>query len=210
MSVTVWGAATGPNQPAAHYNRWGQLTDAHSYRTFNPELPAGGINVDCDHDGVKVGTLVYAEIAPDERVRCVAVIDDGERLLELDQPLYWSATLDMRGCSGDIVYVADEARIIGLSLTLTPATVSAQPLAMQRGDLRDRTTRYSRWPSSWRTEAPLLERAVDDLPRSLELRHAATRIVDRRISEAQRERMYYAHPGSLRHSGHAGCIISVR
>ena len=101
MSVTVWGVATAPNQPAAHYNRWGQLTDAHSYRTFNPELPAGGINVDCDHDGVKVGTLVYAEIAPDERVRCVAVIDDGERLLELDQPLYWSATLDMRGCSGD-------------------------------------------------------------------------------------------------------------
>ena len=106
------------------------------YRDFNAQLPEGGVEVDCDHDGVRVGELVYAEVAPDERVHCVCVIDEGERLAELEQPVYYSPTLDLRGCGGGHVYIADEARIIGLSLTFDTARVGATALQMLPGDLR--------------------------------------------------------------------------
>ena len=48
--LTVWGDAGGPNGQSATYNRFGQLTEACSYRELDLELPADGVEVDCDHE----------------------------------------------------------------------------------------------------------------------------------------------------------------
>lgn len=223
MSVTVWGVATAAGEPSAHRDRFGQLTDAHMYRRFDPQLPADGIDVDLDHDGQQAGTLVYGEVDRAERVNLVSVIDDGDWLLELDRPVYYSPVLDMRGCSGDHVYVADSATIIGLSLTLTPARVGSTPLKLIGGDIRSRADRGS-WPATWSTQHCLLGRAVEQLPRQRSWEHRAHRIVGPPIKVTETRDGFLVHdnnggyvlaknptrpPGGMRY-GPAGRIISVR
>jgi hypothetical protein len=67
MSATVWGNAGGEGSAAAYYNRFGELSGAHSYRALSLELPAGGAKIDADHDHQWLGELVYAELDDQER-----------------------------------------------------------------------------------------------------------------------------------------------
>jgi hypothetical protein len=107
------------------------------------------------------------------------------------------------------MFVADEGRIIGLSLTLAPASLAARPLEMRRGDVRSIVDRGS-W-SGWR-EAPLLKRCVDQLPRLRVEQRRALHIVDRRQRDVDDYPLELRRPlrrGALEH-GPPGRVISVR
>jgi hypothetical protein len=184
MTVTVWGDAGGPDTLAAHRNRYGELRSAHSYRELQLGLPENGIEIDADHDGQRLGQLLYTELGADERLRAVAVLDD-DWLENVEQPVYFSPALDMRGDGIDRSehYIARTAELIGLSLTLATARVGAHPLAWRQGDLRNPVDRHG-WPCSWRGSDPLLARALDRIGTDWQARsRSATRIVDRRAAE---------------------------
>jgi HK97 family phage prohead protease len=179
LSTTVWGVASKIGEPAAHYNDWGDLTDAHSYRSLALELPGDGVSIDCDHDHVERGRLIYAELGSDQALRCVAVVD-ADQLVGIEEPVYFSPELELRGDVDKRIYVAREAALLGLSLTFSPATLAAQPVGVRAGDLRRSNDRF-KWPMSWQLNDPLLARALDHLGPGLGVEHRhATAIVDKR------------------------------
>jgi hypothetical protein len=184
MSVTVWGDAGGPRQIAEERRRWGAIelhTGAHSYDSLSLELPDDGVIVDLDHDGEAVGSLVHAELGADDRLRCVAVVDGRlERAFE-ECEVFFSPKMAMygKGIDESDTYIAREAELLGLSLTLATKRIGAWPLRHRSGDLRSEGDRRS-WPVSWRSD-PLLARAVEGMTGIplTELRHrSASRIVD--------------------------------
>jgi HK97 family phage prohead protease len=178
VSTTVWGTATRVGEVAAHYNRFGDLIDAHSYKSLSLELPGDGVVIDADHDHVDRGRLVYAELGQDDALRCVAVVDAD--LTGVEEPIYFSGEFELRGDVGKRVYVARQAALLGLSLTFSPATLGARPVGVRAGDVRRSIDRF-RWPSSWRWSDPLLGRAVDSLGSGLGVeRRSATCITDQR------------------------------
>ena len=71
MSTTVRGVASKVGGVAAHYNDWGDLTRAHSYKSLALELPGDGVIIDADHDHLERGKLVYAELGDDDALPCV-------------------------------------------------------------------------------------------------------------------------------------------
>jgi hypothetical protein len=113
-------------------------------------------------------------------------------------------------------YVAREALLLGVSLTLDPANLDAKPLRWRAGDLRDAGVRRS-WPITTASADPLLGRAIEHCsPR--ELRHrSATRIVDLRdggsnpfgLRPAPYSWETRALPGGLRRSAHVGRVLRV-
>jgi hypothetical protein len=88
----------------------------------------------------------------------------------------------MSNGGGRSTYIAREAELLGLSLTFATKRVGAPSLCWRRGDVRSATDRRG-WPIGWRTDAPALARALDDMagiPQT-QLRHrSAARILDRR------------------------------
>lgn len=178
MSVTVWGDCGGPNTPAASRDRYGQLS-ARSYRELVLELPAEGAEVDADHNEQRLGEAVYVELGADERLRAVCVLD-GDALTNVDRPVYFSPTLEMRGHNRGATYIAREAELLGLSLVFGTARVGALPLRWRAGDLRDPSDRFSLWPCSWQDSEPLLARALAHLGEDRQVRtRSALRVVDR-------------------------------
>jgi hypothetical protein len=213
MTVTVWGECGGPGTLAATYNRSGQLTEARSYRELSLDLPERGVEVDCDHDGVRVGSLLFAELGDDERLRAVCAID-GDWLADVDRPVYLSPLFEMRGQGIDRtdMYIARAAELIGLSLTFQTARIGAHPVSLRRGDLRDSSARFSSWPSSWRSSGPLLDRALNHLGTDWQARsRTASRVIDLRQREADYplELRRPLRRGALEH-GPPGRVISVR
>jgi hypothetical protein len=223
--ITVWGECGGPNSLSATRDRSGRLAEAYTYRDLSLELPAGGAMVDADHDRRRLGELVFAELGDDARLRAVCVLDD-DVLTDIERPVYFSPTLQMRGRGIDRTdtYIARTAELLGLSLTFATARSGAHPLSWRRGDLRSSFGR-SHWPLSWRSEAPLLARALDS--RHGMLHRSAPRIVDRRRESALDSlvgrRAGSVHPSEfelaedpywmnrpLRHSGHRGKVLRVR
>jgi hypothetical protein len=187
VKVTVWGDAGGPRTIAEERARWGAIevhAGAHSYDELSLELPVAGIVVDAAHDSERpLGELIYAELGEDERLRCVAVLDErlDARVFE-EHETFFSPLMEMRGkgIDGTDHYVAREGALLGLALTLATKRVGAQPLRWRSGDVRSSSDRYT-WPCTWRASAPLLGRAVDHLGGELRCRSAsASRIVDRR------------------------------
>ena len=177
MSVTVWGDCGGPNTEAASHDRYGRLS-ARSYRELVLELPAAGIEVDADHNGRRLGEAVYVELGDDERLRAICVLDGGQ-LANVDRPVFFSPDLEMRGLNRGRTYIAREAQLLGLSLVFGTARVAASPLSWRAGDFRDSSDRY-RWPLSWPSDAPLLQRALDYLGDDRQLRtRSASRVVRR-------------------------------
>lgn len=160
--LTVWGDCGGPDGAAATY-RYGQLVEARSYRDLDLELPADGVEVDCDHDGRRVGELVHCELDDDNRLRAVAVLDTdrlAQAIEETGASVYFSPLLEMRGGGDGTVYIAREASLLGLSITFQTARVGATPVSWCAGDVRSSVDRY-RWPTSWAYNSPLLERCVE-------------------------------------------------
>jgi hypothetical protein len=187
VKTTVSGVATKVGEIAVEQKHYA-VTGAHSYRSLTLELPPGGIAIDCDHDHQAVGELIYAELGEDDRLRCVAVLDN-DQLTKLDQDVYWSPELDLRGGDPGRYFIARTASLIGLSVTFNPATLAAQPIEIRAGDLRSRVD-SGKWATSWRSTSPLLARALDHLAndRGVETR-TATRIIDegaRRAAERDR------------------------
>jgi hypothetical protein len=178
VSTTIWGTASKIGAIAAGYSRWGELVDAHSYDELAVELPEGGVSVDLDHDDQAIGRLVYGEIAEDGRLNCVAVLDD-DTIRQVEQDVFWSPTFVMVGDVRHRSYIAREAQLLGLSLTLSPATLGAAPIRWREGDVRDPAS-HRWWPMSWRSDQ-LLERAANSVAGSWRLRSRVTeRLVDRR------------------------------
>jgi hypothetical protein len=224
--ITVWGECGGPNSLSATRDRSGRLAEAYTYRDLSLELPERGVMVDADHDGQRLGELVFAELGDDARLRAVCVLDD-DVLTDIERPVYFSPTLQMRGSGIDRTdtYIARTAELLGVSLTFATARSGAHPLSWRRGDFRSSYGR-SHWPLSWRSEAPLLARAVDNRAGMLQTR-SAPRIVDRSRESALDNlvgrRAGSVHPSELelaedphwqhrplRQSGHRGRVLSVR
>jgi hypothetical protein len=172
VKTTIAGVATSIGEVAVEQNRFADITGAHSYRSLTLELPSEGIAIDCDHDHERVGELVYAELGDDQALRCVAVLDT-----RLDEPVYFSGEFEMRGDVDKPFYIAREAALIGLSLTLSPALLAARPVEIRTGDLRSRVDR-GKWPCSWRWASALVARAFDFLDAGYGIEKRAARIVD--------------------------------
>jgi hypothetical protein len=145
VKLTVWGEAGGPGTIAASRTRSGRVSGARSYDSLELALPTEGIEIDCDHDGRRVGELVHAQL-DDDRLRVVAVLDD-DWLGEVEEPVYFSPLLELRGrdLSGS-TYIGRTAELLGLSLTFATARLGAHPLSMRAGDVRDSGDRFSHWP----------------------------------------------------------------
>jgi hypothetical protein len=176
VKTTVAGVATKVGEIAVEQNRFADITGAHSFRSLALELPPDGVAIDCDHDHVARGQLIYAELGADNALRCVAVLD-GDEITKVGQDVFFSAELEMRGDVDRAFYVARQAALIGLSLTLSPALLGAQSIEIRTGDLRSRVDRGS-WPTSWRWSSPLLARAHDFLDAGYGIEKRAARIVD--------------------------------
>ena len=176
MKTTVAGTATRVGEIAVEQNRFADITGAHSFRSLALELPSDAIEIDCDHDHVARGQLIYAELDETQALRCVAVLDSDE-LTRIDEPVFFSPELEMRGDVDKQFYIAREAALIGLSLTLSPATLGARPVEIRAGDLRSRADR-GQWPGSWRWASPLLDRAQTFLDGGYGVERRAARIVD--------------------------------
>jgi hypothetical protein len=224
-ATTVWGCASRTGGLAAETSVTGRVIGGHSYDELALELPEHGIDVDLDHEaGTELGQLIYGEVAADGRLNVVCVLDD-DRLAKVlaEQPVFFSTEIAMAG--GRInerssSYVADRATLLGIALTVDPLTVGATPIKWRSGDCRRESDRYS-WPMSWRTNDPLLARAVDHV--GTDLRTRARRLVDLRqrdddyaylgLKEGDLVRPGKVHsrelPGGLRR-GAPGRILSVR
>jgi HK97 family phage prohead protease len=177
VTATVWGVATKVNGAAAWYNRFGSVTEAHSFRSLALELPGDGVNIDCDHDHQEYGKLIYAELGDDQALRCVAVVDGD--LTRAEEPVYFSPELELRGDVDKRICIAREAALVGLSLTHAPATLGAWPVSIRAGDIR-RSLDRNGWPVSWKYHDPLLERALGSIGSGLGVeKRTATRIVDK-------------------------------
>jgi hypothetical protein len=72
--------------------------------------------------------MIYGEVAADARVNIVAVIEDGDWLDRVDEPIYFSTEMAM---SGDRIrersryWVAERAHLLGIALTMDPLTAGA-------------------------------------------------------------------------------------
>ena len=107
-----------------------------------------------------IGELADAELGSDRVLRAVAVFD--ERLPEWHGDLYFSGEWLTSG-GGQGVNLASPAsgthRTVGRCVADIPLARTSQ-LQWLRGDYRDSVPRYS-WQTSWRTHAPLVERALE-------------------------------------------------
>lgn len=220
MKLTVWGDAGGPGEISEERSSFGSFLGGHSYRELALELPEGGIEVDADHDEQRLGELAYAELR--DRLQVVCVLDDDRLAPVLEERAVFFSPLMMmlgKGIDERSSYVARQAEVIGMSVTLDTARIGAQPLSWMRGDLRSSVDRF-KWPCSWRSSNPLLSRAVDSLGGELRCRSApATRIVDWRgagypVQMTPEERRRFEDwrrlPGGAERSLHPGRILSVR
>jgi hypothetical protein len=225
-AMTIWGCASKVGGIAAEVDSSGETIGGHSYDEIALELPADGVIVDLDHDGEARGSLVYGEIADDDRVNVVAVLEDGRWLDAVEEPIYFSPCMEMVGNGvHERSYIAREAQLLGLALTLSPLTLGAQPIKHLAGDVRNTVDRMS-WPGfSSPSNHPLLHRAVDHLatfPR-VELRHrTASRLLDLRErsspawhglkpgDRAPSDLESRMLPNGLWRSGHAGRVLRVR
>lgn len=167
-AVTVYGVAHRAGGISRKFDRIGRMHDAHMIRRIELELPDDPITVTLGHDdAAPIGELVYAELDRDDRLQVVSVID-GDWLLDIDRPVYYSGEFDCRNRNRDELgastWIAERAYVVGMSLCTDPASTEARPLDLMRGDVRESLDRF-RWPVTWRTSTPLLGRALDHLPR---------------------------------------------
>jgi hypothetical protein len=180
VKATVFGVVARLGTPVAIRSRSGQLVDAYAVDDYELELE--GTDIDLDHEGESVGAVVYAEITPGNQLAVVGVVDGA--LAEIERSVYWSGSYGQDGDYGlrERSAVVPRVKVLGMSLTLTPANPSAQPLRWMPGDVRNVVDRGG-WPLSWTTGLPLLRNAVDYLGSDWQVRtRIATRIVDRRPS----------------------------
>jgi hypothetical protein len=223
-ATTLWGCASRIGGLAVEQSAHGETIGGHSYDELALELPDRGVALDLDHQpGTQCGTLVYGEVADDGRLNVVAVLDD-DWITRVEEDVFWSPEMEMVGDVLHDSYVARLAELRSLALTLSPLTVGAQPVRFRSGDVRSSADRQG-WEISWRSQAPLLARAVDHLdgfPRT-GLRHrSASRLVDLRQRDggawhglregdpAPADLRSRVLPNGYWRSGHAGRILSVR
>jgi hypothetical protein len=177
-ACTIWGTAAVVGETSALYDDLGRLEEARTYDAITLDLPAAGLDLDISHDHDRViGPVVHAELERD-RVDVVAVVQDGDWLLDLDTPLYFSAELELRGAPDQLhgrIAHARTATLIGVALTTATARLGARPVQLHPGDVRSPLDR-GRWPMNWLGEAPLLQRCADAVPRA----GRASRILERR------------------------------
>jgi hypothetical protein len=180
MSATTISAVLGKlGGISAHYNAFGELTDAQAFDDLDSEL--AGTVLDVDHNHEPVGEVVYVEVSPENWIGLVGVVD-GDWIQEAanENPVYVSGEYVMRGrSSAGPSYIAELGSMVGAGLTWTPARVGdVRPVKLWPGDVRRSTDRRS-WPISFGSQDPLLKRAVDHGSWASE----TLRVVDRRPSD---------------------------
>jgi hypothetical protein len=66
----------------------GNLIGGHSFNSLAPEL--AGRAIDLDHEGVQIGELVHVELANDDRIVVVGILDD-DAVTRIQRPVYLSS-----------------------------------------------------------------------------------------------------------------------
>lgn len=218
---TIWGIAATLGSPVRTRSASGHFA-GYAVEEYASEML--GTDIDCDHDeSLRIGEVAYAEITPQNQLAIVGVVkapwlDEIERDIYLSGTYYPDATPDRRRS-----FLVARAHVAGMSLPFSPANMAARPVSWISGDLRESGDRRQ-WPISWRGNAPLVARAVDHLGQGT--RDRSARIIDRRCDagcdhfpweqlppRARRaigDRGREQASGQLRHSAHAGRLISVR
>jgi hypothetical protein len=163
MSATTISAVLGRlGGISAHYNAFGELTDAQAFDDLDSQL--AGTMLDADHNHEPVGEIAYVEVSPEGWIGLVAVADPGDWIQEAanENPVYVSGEYVMRSrSSAGPTYVAELGTLVGAALTWTPARVGdVRPARLWPGDVRRSVDRNS-WPISFGSQDPLLGRAVD-------------------------------------------------
>jgi hypothetical protein len=180
MTLTVYGTASGTNEISCHRNRYGHVTGAHAFDDISPELPDNGVPVDLGHDPTNIiGKMVYGEITEQGALNIVTVLD-GDELTRITEPVFFSPLMTHAGAMRHRHHVAPMVWLESVALTFDTARVGVQPVAWMRGDIRSQPDR-ARWPMSWRSEHPLLQRALDTIGDSCTAR-TAPGLFDRRAS----------------------------
>src|SRR5262249_22773786 len=145
----------------------------------------GGSMIDLDHNGEQAGEIVYYEVSEDDQIKLVGVVENGDRLDDIDEPIYLSGMWEMRGGGEDNTYIAREAQLLAAALTLSPFPVPALPVRWLPADLRRKFDRFT-WPGSWAYHMPLLGRAHAEIGDGYHAeKRTATYIVDQRERRAK-------------------------
>ena len=177
MKTTVWAVIARVGDVAAERSLTGRLLGGHAFNELDHKL--GGSMIDLDHDGNTVGEIVYAERGDQDQIEVVGVLD-GNWIERVTQPVFMSGEWEMRGSNLEArSFVAREAQLRSVALTLDPCNLAARPVQWLRGDLRRETDQRS-WSLLWRTDHPLLARAFDQLRGLGSESRTASQIVDRR------------------------------
>jgi hypothetical protein len=157
VKATAYGTIARIGQPAAERSASGRTIGAHAFKSVDLQL--GSAMIDLDHNGQQAGEIVYCEVSEDGQIKLVGVIDNGDRLDQVGEPVYLSGLWEIRGGAAGNTYIAREAQLLAAALTLDPCTVAALPVRWLPGDIRRSVDRFT-WPGSWRYNMPLLGRAL--------------------------------------------------
>jgi hypothetical protein len=173
MKATVFGVVARAGTPVAIRSRSGRTVGAYAIDDYALELEDA--DIDLDHGGEPVGQVIYAEVSPENQLAVVGVVDGA--LAKIERPVFWSGSYMPDGDHGlrERSAVVPRAKILGLSLTPESANSSARAVSWMPGDVRSSTDRRQ-WPLGWKSQRPLLARALADNG----LTESTRRIVDRR------------------------------
>lgn len=223
-ATTVFGTAHRAGGLSRTTSASGRFQDALLIREIEPGLPEAGIVVTLDHDSdAPVGEVVYCELDRYGRLNVVSVLDGDWTGAE--QPLHYSGEFKYRDeqATASRARIAERACLVGISITAHPASLEAPALGVIAGDIR-RTLDRSAWPLSFGWQAPLLDRAVANLPPRGETRARRLFCPDdagRRADLDHRSSLHPAEieagqwepqrpPGRLQHSAPYRGVIAVR
>jgi hypothetical protein len=168
VTCTVYGIAAIEGGTASyHYRSTGRLERAEAVEKIVEELPSDGVPLDLEHSGATVGEMIYGELDERGALGVVCIVDDPATagvLADGGEPVYLSPSLLAIGAGlrSRAVAIADAGALAALSLTLRPAGHGLHPIGVRAGDVRSSADRAT-WPLSWRTDSPLLTRAVEQL-----------------------------------------------
>lgn len=211
---TCWGIVTDRDGIASdEYVLQGQLRQ-RSWASPSAEVrreQANRIPIDYHHNGRELGEVVYLERDEHGRLWAVGQVEASpvvnvqvtrDRAVAVETRMYWSC--ERRGGPDTDGFIFD-----AISITPSPARLSAQPLRWRPGSLHERAS----WNRLDTFEVGLLKRASEAFIRR---RYGDPLVVHDEAPQPdddypppgrmRQERL----PGGLRRSGHRGSIIGVR
>jgi hypothetical protein len=134
--TTVFGVATRIGSIAEERSATGRVMGGHSYDDLSPELPDDGVAVDLDHNGKSAAGSSTAR-SPTTAAYSASSYSTGPR-----SAVSSKTSTSRLSCSCSVPASTNaatspaKAQLLGLALTLNPATLGAWPADWMPGDVR--------------------------------------------------------------------------